>query len=109
MALFFIMLLQSFAAGPVEVFEDRGGTSSGAGLLSAFCLLIAGIVGVATRDSRGGGITAAVFYAVSGTIGISSSGVYRELTVWALVSFVFAIVFVVGSVKMPKAQKPDVK
>ncbi|MGI5906490.1 MAG: hypothetical protein ACOX85_09580 [Candidatus Pararuminococcus gallinarum] len=103
--LFIIVMFQSCAAGIVEAIGDTGGNSGGAGIFVAFCLLIAGIVGVATRNSKGGGITAGIFYAFGGIIGITNSGVYKDLIIWSILAFVFAIVFIVGSAKMPKKVK----
>lgn len=102
MVLFFILMFLSCVAGLVEVFEENGGRSGAAGVFVAFCLLIAGIVGVATKNGKGGGITSGVFYDAGGLIGITNSGVYKDLIIWSVLAFILAFVYIIGSVAMPK-------
>ena len=64
MVLFVLVAFQSCAAGLGNALADNGEVSGTSGMLLAFCMLIAGIVGVATRKSKGGGIVAGVFYLV---------------------------------------------
>ncbi|NLB41119.1 MAG: hypothetical protein GX815_02465, partial [Clostridiales bacterium] len=52
----FLILFQSCAASVVDAIEDEGGTSGGSGTFVAILMLIAGIVAIATRNSKGGGI-----------------------------------------------------
>ena len=44
-------------------------------------MLIAGIVGVATRKSKGGGIVAGVFYLLGGLLGIVNYGSFSDLAI----------------------------
>ena len=60
MVLFVLVAFQSCAAGLGNALADNGEVSGTSGMLLAFCMLIAGIVGVATRKSKGGGIVAGV-------------------------------------------------
>lgn len=52
----------------------------------AVCLIIAGIVGVATRNStrKGGTLTAAGFYLVAALFGGILAGNYTDLYFWSL-------------------------
>lgn len=54
MVLFVLVAFQSCAAGLGNALADNGEVSGTSGMLLAFCMLIAGIVGVATRKSKGG-------------------------------------------------------
>ncbi|KMY44285.1 membrane protein [Bacillus sp. FJAT-27916] len=101
--LFIIITLQSCVAGIGNSLEGNGEVSGSAGLLLAFCMLIAGIVGISTRKSKGGGITAGIFYAIGGIIAIANVGTYADLKIWAIISFIFAVIFLIGSF-YPKKQ-----
>jgi len=103
--LFVIITLQSCAAGLGNALEGNGEVSGTAGVLLAFLMLIAGIVGISTRNSRGGGITAGVFYAIGGIIAIANAGTYyADLKIWAVISFIFAAIFLLGGF-FPKKQQ----
>ena len=52
MVLFALISFQSCAAGLGNALSDSGEVSGSAGMLLAFCMLIAGIVGVATRSKK---------------------------------------------------------
>jgi hypothetical protein len=71
--------------------------------------LIAGIIGIATRSSRGGGITAGIFYLLAALIGFVSLRTYSELViwavdlvVWAVIAVILGIVFIIGSANMSR-------
>jgi hypothetical protein len=100
--LFIIILFQSCATGVVNAIEGNDDVSGSAGLLLAFAMLIAGIIGIAARKSKGGGITAGIFYVVAALIGFANLGTFADLVVWSVVSLAFGIVFIIGSVKMKK-------
>jgi hypothetical protein len=103
---FIIIMFQSCAVGVVNALESNAeDTSGGAGVLLAFAMLIAGIVGVATRKSKGGGITAGVFYVISALIGFANLGTYGDLIVWSVLALAFGALFIIGSVTMKKINK----
>lgn len=102
--LFGLISLQSCAAGVGNALADNGEVSGTAGLLLAFCMLIAGIVGVCTRKSKIGGIAAAVFYLLGGLIGIANYGSYSDLAIWSVLCFIFGGVYLIGSLKMKKTE-----
>lgn len=90
MVLFVLVAFQSCAAGLGNALADNGEVSGTSGMLLAFCMLIAGIVGVATRKSKGGGIVAGVFYLLGGLLGIVNYGkiTVASLTLLSGLSFV---------------------
>lgn len=98
-----VIMFQSCAVGLVNTLESNtSDTSGGAGVFVALAFLIAGIVGIATRKSRGGGITAGVFYLVSALFGFVNLGTFGDLVIWAFLGLVFGVVFILGSIRMPK-------
>ena len=107
MVLFVLVPFQSCAAGLGNALADNGEVSGTSGMLLAFCMLIAGIVGVATRKSKGGGIVAGVFYLLGGLLGIVNYGSFSDLAIWSVLCFIFGAVFILGSLKMKKADKSN--
>lgn len=106
MVLFFLIAFQSCAAGVVNTIEGSGDTSGSSGFILALCMLIAGIVGVAARKSKGGSITAGVFYIIGGLIGAINVGVFKDLAIWSVIAIVFGVVFIVTAIKQ-KVKKLD--
>lgn len=103
--LFFIITLQSCAAGIGNALEGNEEVSGSAGLFLAFLMLTAGIIGIATRSSRGGGITAGIFYLLGGLIGIANYGSYGDLQIWSIMCLLFGTIFILGSVFKKKVNK----
>ncbi len=101
--LFFLIMFQSCAAGIGNAIEENGEVSGSAGFILAFCMMIAGIVGIAGRSSKGATLTAGVFYAFGGIIGISNVGSFADLMIWSVLSFIFAAVFILSGMKMKKS------
>ena len=74
-----VMLFQSCAANVGSVLATAGTDMSGAvGTFAAILLIVAGIIGIAARKSKGGTIAA------------------FNLIVWGVVSLVFAVVFIIS-------------
>ena len=96
--LFALILFQSCAAGIGNAIDGNGETSGSSGALLAICMLVAGIVGIATRKGIAGGFVSGGFYALGGIIGIANFGSYGDLKIWSIISFIFAVVFIVGSI-----------
>ena len=96
--LFLLIAFQSCAAGIGNAIEDNGETSGSAGIIVAVCMLVAGIVAIATRKGIAGGFVSGGFYAFGGIIGITNYGSYSDLLIWSIVSFIFAAVCIVGSI-----------
>lgn len=96
------IMLQSCAAGIGNALSENGENSGSAGLFVAITMLTSGIVGIATRKSKGGGITAGCLYALGGIMGIFNYGSYTDLMIWSILCFIFAVVFLIGSFTMKK-------
>lgn len=95
--LFGLIAFQSCAAGISNAMSENGEISGTSGMVVAFCMLIAGIVGLATRRSRGGGLVATGFYFFGGLVGIVSYGSFADLAIWSVVSFIFGVIYFLGS------------
>lgn len=107
MVLFIIISLQSCVAGVGNTLADNGEVSGTAGIILAFCMLIAGIIAVAARKTKGGTITALCFYVAGGLIGIANVGTYSDLKVWSILSFIFAAILLVTLFLKNKKQEQD--
>lgn len=98
-----LILFQSCAASLGDALEGQGGTSGGAGLLVAIFMLIAGIVAIAARKSRGGTIFCLILYAVAGVVGLTCHGIFADLQIWGGLCLVFALLFLLSLRKTPKS------
>jgi len=99
--LFVIIIFQSCATGVVNALEsNQTDTSGGVGVMLSILILIAGIVGIATRKSKGGSITAGIFYFIAASIGFANQGTFGDLIVWTVLSLIFGFVFVLGGILM---------
>ena len=88
--LFLVITLQSCAAGFVNIVDDSGEMSGTAGFALSVCMLIAGIIAIISRTSKGMTITSIAFYALGGIVGIANVGSYGDLKIWSILSFIFA-------------------
>lgn len=105
MVLFLVVIFQSCAAGIGNTLSNNGEVSGSAGVLLAFAYLIAGIISVAARKTQGGTITALCFYVVGGIIGLANAGSYKDLIVWSVLSFIFAVILLVTVILQAKQDK----
>ena len=103
--LFVIILFQSCAAGIVNTVGKSSDAGGSAGIFVAFLSLIAGIIAVAARSSAGGSMTAGAFYMITAITGISNSNVYKDLSVWGGLYFIFSLFFIISGVKQRKNKK----
>jgi hypothetical protein len=95
-----IVLFQSCAAGiGSAMLNNTNDLSGGIGVFTAILLIVAGIIGIAARASKGGTIAATIMYAVAGIMGITSNGIFKDLVIWGVLSLVFAIVFAISIFK----------
>lgn len=102
--LFAIICVQSCAIGIVNSVNESSDVGGSAGFIVALLSLIAGIVGIVTRNGVGGGYVAAGFYIFAGIIGLGNSVVYSDLGIWGVLFIIFGIVFVLGARKTKKLQ-----
>jgi len=97
-----VILFQSCAATFGDALEANGGTSGGSGMLVAILMLAAGIVAIAGRSSKGGTIAAMILYALAGIIGVTSSGIFKDLIIWGVLNLIFAVIFLISVITFKK-------
>ena len=103
----FVILFQSCAASVGDALKNEGGTSGGTGVFVAILMLIAGIVAITARKSKGGGIVCAFFYAIAGIIGLAAHGIYKDLIVWGVLCLIFAVIFLIATITFKKQNNSD--
>lgn len=94
-----LVLLQSCAAGVSNTLQDNGEAGGSAGTILAICLLVAGIVAIATRKEGNGGFIASGFYIAGALLGFLLAGSYKDLTIWATLSAAFGLIFIFGDLR----------
>ena len=102
-----VSLMQSCAVaglGAMIGTEDGGGMI---GIVLALCLLVAGIVDIATRNASGKApaVVSIAFYAFGALIGFAMATGYSDLKIWAGVCLLFAaldVVFLVLKLRSAK-------
>ena len=104
-----LVLFQSCAAGISNTLEENGEVGGTGGLLVAIFLIVAGIVGLATRHNSGKGasIVTAVFYALGAFCGFVSADSYSDLNLWAAVCLIFMVLYIIAAVKAKKPVKQE--
>lgn len=105
--LFFIVSFQSCAAGLSNALQDNGATSGTSGFFLSLMLLIAGIVGICTRNSsiKVGPIISTVMYWLGALLTIGTGDTYGDLPIWGFISFMFGLVFLISAIKTKKITK----
>lgn len=89
--LFFLVSLQSCAAGIGNALSATGEVSGSAGFLLAICMLISGIITICLKSKKNNiaFILPAVFYLLGSLIAAANIGTYSDLQVWAILSSIF--------------------
>ena len=106
----FLVLFQSCAAGLGDAMMDEGGTSGFSGLFVAILMLIGGIVAIAARNSRGGGIFCTILYGLAGLLGLTAQGIFEDLVIWGGLCLIFAVIFLISVIRWEKnPQQPVTK
>lgn len=95
MVLFLIIFVQSCGVDVINTVEANGEASGSFGCFLAICMLIAGIISVATNKSRGGSIVAMIFYFIGGLAGKDNIGTYSDLEIWSTISLIFAVLLLI--------------
>ena len=91
--LFFLISFQSCAAGTYNALADTGEHSGTAGMTLAFCMAIAGVIGITCKDSIGATVTAGLLYAFGGFVALIARGTYTDLIIWSILSIAFALTY----------------
>ena len=108
MVLVLLIMFQSCAAGVGNVMSGNEETSGFSGLVLSICFLIAGVVGVATHKKGGGGaITSIIFYTIGGILGISNYGSFADLQIWSILSFIFALLYLLSIIIKKKTNQTN--
>lgn len=106
MVLFPLITLQSCAAGINNALEENGATSGTSGFGTALFMLIGGIIGVCTRNSKSkiGAIITALFYWLGALMSYGENDTYGDLSLWCGLSFIFGIVFIICAIRTKKTK-----
>lgn len=75
-----------------------------AGFLLDICMLISGIVGISTRNSKSktGAIIAGVIYLFGALIGFCNVGTYSDLQIWSFLTLCFGVFFIICAIRTKK-------
>jgi hypothetical protein len=99
-----LSLVNSFISEDIRISAETISGGSAVVLVFSAMFLIAGIITIAALKSKGGSITAGVFYLVAALIGFVSLGMYSglkiwavDLVIWAILAIILGIVFIIGS------------
>jgi hypothetical protein len=104
-----LSLVNSFMSDDIRITTETINLGSILVLAFSAVFVIAGIIGIVTRKSKGGGITAGALYLFAALIGFVSLVGYSGLTIWAVdlviwavTAVIFGIVFIIGSANITK-------
>ena len=88
--LFVVVSFQSCAAGLSNTLSKSKEVSGTAGIMLAICMLIAGIIALVSKYSKGMTITSIVFYVFAFIVGIANVGKFKDLQIWSWLNLIFA-------------------
>lgn len=89
----FFRVVQQLATGGT----DKSGEN---GMMLGILLIVAGIVTIAARNSKGRAVASTILYAIGGIVALAGvSGIYKDLIIWGVLSLIFAVVCAVSIVK----------
>lgn len=92
--LFILIAFQSCAAGIGNALSNNKEVSGSAGIMLAVLMLIAGIIAIISKYSKGMTITSIVFYLLAFIIGIANVGHFSDLKIWSILNLIFAALLV---------------
>lgn len=98
---FFVIELQSCAAGVVNAIEDNGGSSGSVGLICGILILAGGIVSIVVRKStgKGGNIALIIIFGLAALFGFTGYGNYSDLVIWSFWALLNAVLALVSIIK----------
>ena len=102
--LFIIISFQSCTAGLSNALAENDSASGSMGLLLAIGMLVGGIVGICTRNSKSkvGCIISSIFYLFPSLLARTEFKSFPDLKVWSTLSTIFGIVFIICAIKTKK-------
>lgn len=102
--LFIIIGLQSFIVLVDHALSANADRSGMLGILVALLVLVAGIIGIATRNSKAnvGSIISTVLYGLGGIVSFCGTNAYIGLRIWGVVVLGFGVVFLFSSIQKKK-------
>ncbi len=103
--LFVFVTFQSCAAGLGNALADNGEVSGSAGIVTAICLLTAGIVSIATRnkEKNGGNIACIILYFIGALLGLAMAGSYTDLKIWGGYAAICGIIHIISMMSHKKS------
>ena len=102
--LFFIVSLQSCAAGLSNTIEANGEVGGSAGIIVAIMLLSGGIVSIATRKGgKGGNIALIILFGLGALFGFTLAGSYSDLIIWSVWCLICAVLALISLIKAKNA------
>ena len=107
--LFTAIVVQSCAAGIYNTFSGTEEVSGAAGFFTAILMLVAGILSIVGRKSKGTTITAMCFYLVAGMVACTLYGSFKDLQIYGILDFIFSILLLFSVLLGEKKQKTEVE
>lgn len=106
-----LISFQSIVIGIYSAAVANGDTGGARGLFLGLAFLIAGIVGIATRniDNKNPAVFCEVTYLVGFLLGRDGSEIFSDLKIWSYLSMVFFVIYIIAIVKIEKAKKKAFK
>lgn len=102
-----LVLFQSCAAGVLDTMQ---GTSAGSmGMMVGVLMLAAGIVNIATRNSKGGAIACIVMFGLAGLVGVTMYDYYADLQIWGGFCLIVCAINVISLFTQFKKEKNETR
>lgn len=102
--LFFVVSFQSCAVGVGNALGETGDTTGTTGIFFSFIILISGIVGLSTRNSKSkiGAFVTSFLYLFAFLITRGTGENFGDLPIWGNVSLFFSLLFFICAIKTKK-------
>ena len=99
-----MVIFQSCAASLGEAMANSEEISGATGIFVAMLMIAAGIVAIAGRKSKGAAIACVILYGIAAILGLTASGIFKDLMIWGGLCAIFAIFFLVSVIMQKKSQ-----
>lgn len=97
--LFIIVEFQSCAAGLGNALSKSKEVSGSAGFILGLFMLIAGILVLVSKQSKGILITSIVLYLLGALVGFANAGTFKDLTIWSSLNLIFGVLLIIHLVR----------